>query len=359
MRISSFVRKYNAPAELVRFCTILHIAKERGAIVVEDTRGKGCTMRECVDWLAVNLEVLGIRVERVPYKKVWERIGRSLACEKVVFWYGNLWAMVADRQRAKRRKVLPWVVLQTEHKGHRVYEKPKCHYKWFLRLCDQVWDFGFDFCKGTHSLYLPHMWTLRSPMEAPPTKAYDVCLLGKESPDRKSLIREVKRSPVLKPYFGDNLTPKESQKILSQSKVGLMIPRQEGNLEIHRFASLVNSFMVILCPPLPPRLPRTKDIEELFGPAIDFVPLGEMPRRIEAYQKDQRVWLARCIEGIRWYENQDLRTLLLQVKVLCRDLISVKESAAFDDRREPKLEGEQNYNPKPKSRSTLIKRLMK
>ncbi len=352
MRISSFVRKYNSPAELVRFCALLHIAKEKGAIVVEDTRGKGCTMRECVDWLAVNLEALGVRVERVPYKKVWGRI----ACEKVVFWYGNLWAMVADRQRAKRRKTSPWVVLQTEHKGHRVYEKPKCHYKWFLLLCDQVWDFGFDFCKGSHSLYLPHMWTLRPLMEAPPKKVYDVCLLGKESPDRKALIRQVKQSSTLNPFFGDNLTPKESQRVLSQSKVGLMVPRQEGNLEIHRFASLATFFMVILCPPLPPRLPRTKDIEDLFGPAIDFVPLGEMARRVEAYQKDQRVWLARCIEGLRWYESQGLRTLLFQVKALCRDLI-VKDTVVLNERREPRLEKEEKQ--KPVSRSTLIKRLMK
>lgn len=349
--IPTFVRTWNSPAQLTRFCAILHVAARRGALVVADTRARGCTMRECVAWLTENLRAAGVRVAQVPYKDVWP----ALRTDRVVFWYGNLWAMVADRGRAERVKSSPWVALQTEHKGHRVYEQPKCHYRWFLRACDQVWDFGFDYCEGTRSLYLPHMWTLRRHTAALPTtalptttpsttalaipsphghaKPFDACLLGKDSPERSAVKQAIRAHPAgLKAYFADGLTPEASRRVLGQSAVGLMVPRQAGNLEIHRFATLVASGCVVVCPALPPGTPRAQELHALFAPAIDFVGEGGarcvgmgnaegIASRIAEYKADRRAWLLRCLEAERWYEAQGLGTLLRQVRDLCGDIV--------------------------------------
>lgn len=305
-RLADEVAARSAPDQAARLGAIMRHARTAGALVFADTRSKGCTMARCVAWLTANLKNAGVgTVVTWPYKSAFA--GLRFHPTKAVFWYGNLWAMVADPSRlavflkAKPRR--PFVALQTEHKGHRVYEQARCHYKWFLRSVTQVWDFGFDFCSGTDSLWLPAMWVPQADVRpvsetALRPGANAAVLLGKDSPGRLRVIGAC-RAAGLKVCFKNNLGPKASAAALDSGKVGLMIPRQAGNLEVHRLSSLLAGFGVVVSAPV-----KDAVAMRVFGHVVDFVPEADIAARVKAYADHPREWLAKAVATRTWAEAQ-------------------------------------------------------
>jgi len=304
--ISDFIFERAPPAAHERFRSIMVQAKARGAILVKDHRSKGVTMEPCSDWLADALSRCGIRVQRLTCPSLWASRKRI---QEVVFCFCNLWAMSPKTRDFLRVKAGPWVALQTEHKGFRVYERPKCNYRWFLRQCDQVWDFGFDFCEGSSSIFLPTMWHPLCMMPStPPRKTLDVVLLGQEDESRRYVRRALSRDKSLTVRFSNNLTPGASMGMYRAARIGLMIPRQAGNFEFHRFSAYAVSYTHIVALASPK---MDSGLAKLLSPMVDFVDSCEaMVTHLMELLRDREALDAKIRAGHAWFASQGLPLLL-------------------------------------------------
>jgi len=213
-RLDEFIISNNSKTELERFARIVDIMKEKGVLlVVENARFN--IMEGCECWVRRNLGHLGIQKQKIQKCSI-EGLWNKGPISKVVIIFANLYAKRPRFGIIRRIKRSPWVAIQTEHKGFRVYQVVKS-YQAFLRTCDQVWDFGFDFCKGTHSLFLPSMFcdlSYRLPEQNRKTKRYDVVLLGKPSPKRQTFLTGLVRSKISH-YYRNFVPIKQSVQLLS------------------------------------------------------------------------------------------------------------------------------------------------
>ena len=305
----------NTRDALKRFTHIINIAQKNGAIITTDKRTVGVTMTPCVEWLRTALTNLNIRVDTIHLTTLWSST-QMVRMNKPVFVFCNLWAMSPNKVAFQRIKKSPWVALQTEHKGHRVYERPKCHYRWFLRNCDQVWDFGFDFCEGSQSIFLPSMWypmSMSIPSNMIHQKSKEVTFLGicDKGSDRDIILTELRKLLPGRTVFGNNLSIKESLNLFRISRTGIMIPRQSGNFEFHRFGAYAISCMRIVCLKtqnihsavqymLSPMVDFVDTIDKLISNVIDIT-LNSSNNQIEIEKRYQ------------WFRNQNIDHLLRDV----------------------------------------------
>lgn len=306
---STFISDRASSSAKQTFRSIMESAKTRGAIVVKDHRSRGVTMEPCSDWLEDALKRCGMRVRRVTCPSLW---ASRRPIKEVVFCFCNLWAMSPNIRGFLRVKSGPWVALQTEHKGFRVYERPKCNYRWFLRHCNQVWDFGFDFCEGAASMFLPTMWhPLRLMPPSCPSKTLDVVLLGQENETRRYVRRALSQIKGIALRFTNNLTPRESMGLYRTARIGLMIPRQPGNFEFHRFSAYAVSYTHVVALASPK---MDSGLRILLGPMVDFVPSREaMVKKVVELVRDRNGLDAKIRQGHTWFQSQRLPLLLKDV----------------------------------------------
>lgn len=304
--LRDFILKRNTNGSKTKLLAILKWAKTHGAIIVRDHRSRGVSMEPCSAWLAVALHRLGVRVVRKSCLELW-RSARPFT--QVVFCFCNLWAMSPSQRHFPRVKAGPWVALQTEHKGFRVYERPQCHYRWFLKRCDQVWDFGFDFCEGSSSLFLPTMWhplTMMPPSRPPKTK--DVVFLGKEEGVRRKVRQALRNKKDIQLFYANNLPMNQSMGVYRTALIGLMIPRQAGNFEFHRFSAYAVSYTRVVAL-LSPKM--DEGLAKLLAPMVDFVKTPEaMVERVKELLKDRKALEDSIDEGVKWFKDQRLNDLL-------------------------------------------------
>jgi len=309
--LAEFIVRRNSKGSLQRLCRILKVAKERGAVVITDSRHAGVTMAPCVAWLTSSLQAASIRVTHRSMAGLWDVRRRE---RRVVFVFCNLWAMWPNRSAFARVKAGPWVALQTEHKGFRVYERAKCHYRWFLHRCDQVWDFGFDFCPKSHSIFMPTMWhPLRMMPPKMPTKSKDVVFLGiceGRTSDRPRVIRAL-RSNGCKIGFGNKLVLRDSLALYARSRIGLMMPRQPGNFEIHRFGAYAVSYTYIVAIA---KGNLDKELAALLSPLVEFVKgPNAMVARVKALLQNKEELDEKILQGNRWFREEKMEDLVGQV----------------------------------------------
>jgi len=305
--LSDFIVERASPAALKRCQAILGKAKARGAILVKDHRSKGVTMEPCSDWLADALHRCGIRVRRLTCPALW---ASRRPVKEVVFCFCNVWAMSPMMREFQRVKGGPWVALQTEHKGFRVYERAKCNYRWFLRHCDQVWDFGFDFCEGTTaSMFLPTMWhPLHAMPSVCPRKTLDVVLLGQEDGSRRYIRHALSKIKGLSMCFANNLTQAASMATYRAASIGLMVPRQAGNFEFHRFSAYAISYTHVVALTSPK---MDAGLAALLSPMVDFVGSKEaMVKQVVHLLQDREGLEKKIRQGHQWFTAQRLPCLL-------------------------------------------------
>lgn len=361
-RLDDFIVKNNSRTELERFVKIVDIMKQKGVLLVFE-KDRVNIMDGCQCWLRRNIRHLGIEKQKIQTCSI-DGLWKKGPISKVVIIFANLYAKRPRFEIFRRIKRSPWVTIQTEHKGYRVYKVVKS-YQLFLRSCDQVWDFGFDYCRGSRSLFLPSMFcdlTFRLPEQSRKMKRYDVIFLGKTDPKRQAFLSGLIKSKISH-YYRNSVPIKQSVQLLTTGRIGVSIPRQPGNFEFHRFGLLAISSMAVLSLDLPPQHAK---VQKLMSDVVEFFPnVTEMIKRIRKLKDDPEQ--CKCLQNRmdEWLSLQDISRLYLNVYNL------VKNGKRADEWTDPLIDGnpehkveaipvvKQQKKPKKTKQKVAIQQMLK
>lgn len=294
--LGEFVRDHNSKHELERLANLVNHARKVGLVIIGDFRNSSITMKPCVEYMRNLFMNTGINVE----------IHNGRNCpktKKVIVVFANIWAIY----KWKGPKMGPWIALQTEHLNYRLGAER--YYKQFLRRCDQVWDFGFRYFSGTKTIYFPHMfyssrfWFPSISTNCP----VDVAMAGKKDQRRRQVFSQL--GGFNRTMFND-LNTVQTIQVFRNVKIAPMIPRQNGNFELHRFASLIAAGCCIIC--VAPSK-ENASIAKLFGEAVVFVPFEDMVKTIKMYLDAPTLIEHQKQKALDWFKAQHVEHLLKEV----------------------------------------------
>ena len=294
--IGDCIRHANPSHELKKMIHLINLAKNIGIIIIGDFRSSSITMKPCVEYVRKLFENVGVNVQIYN--------GRDCPkTKKIVVVFTNVWAIY----KWKGPKTSPWIGLQTEHLDYRLGSQS--YYKQFLKQCDQVWDFGFRFFPGTKSIYFPHMfytsrlWT----SDVKSNCKFDVAMAGKSNRTRKNIFDKLGKYKTI--LFND-LNPQQTIQLFQNVKIAPMIPRQDGNFELHRFASLIAAGSCIIS--VKPSKENER-IEKVFGDAVIFVTYNKLIETIVTYLQNPFMIVAQKQKTLKWFKDQNVEHLLEEV----------------------------------------------
>ena len=296
-------------------------------------RDKRDMMQPCYEYMTTVLQNAGVAVRHVVFSDV------SGIKKELFMSFANIWVLGRNKLPLTVKKT-PWIALQTEHPFHRVGRLPA--YIRYLQHCDQVWDFGLRFFRGTRSIFFPHMLYPKSYMiDVPTSFAKDVGFAGKLEPVRMRILKKVKGSMQL---IRRSRNGRELVQKLGLAAVCPMISRQRGNFELHRFASLISAGTRIVAE----HVPGNEKVEALFAEAVDFVPNQQMSSKINECVIENRLGIRseiqegkRRAEARQWFIAQEHEYLLKQIMETLEVVKAVSDEEAmkiirgYIERREP------------------------
>lgn len=294
-QLGDFIRYNNSQQELNRFVNLMNYAKKFGVVLVADCRKASVTMKPCNAFLKNMFTNAGIQVSV-------HGSNRSPLTNKLVVIFANVWALYRNTWA---RRSGPIIALQSEHLGYRLGNMP--YYKQFLKSCNQVWDFGFRRFPGTNTLFFPHMFYSSNfwNRSIQTSCTLDIAMAGKRDPKRATVFNAFKK----RSFFND-LQPGDTIRRLRDAHVTPMIPRQNGNFEIHRFASLIAAGSCVVC--VEPS-PENRKLQELFSEAVIFVPFHNMVPTIQQLLQNPERIAAQKQKALDWFLSQQVEHLLKEV----------------------------------------------
>ena len=294
--IGDFVLQNNSEQELNRYVELINNAKKFGAMIIGDFRNTSITMKPCIEYLRNALTNAGINVA----------IHNNRKCprtNKVLFIFANVWAIY----KWGGPKLGKWIGLQTEHLNYRLGNEK--YYKNFLKRCDQVWDFGYRYFVGTNTFFFPHMFYTSRLWSKELNEKFqiDVAIAGKRDNKRKRVFDKLgkyKRTCI------NDLNPRETINLFKQVRVAPMIPRQDGNFELHRFASLIAAGTCIIS--VKPSKENER-VADLFSNAVVFVSYENIIKAIKTYLEHPEMIHEQRKKAFKWFKEQNVEYLVKEV----------------------------------------------
>jgi len=323
MNIVQFILDNSSKGEIERMRNLVCYARKNGCALLV-LKEKHDMMRPCYEYMTIVLENAGIRVRHVDYHQV-SRINKELFMA-----FANIWILKRNTLPLTVKKT-PWIALQTEHPHHRVGNKLTYHQ--YLQHCDQVWDFGLRFFPRTRSIFFPHMFYPSSYMtDVPKSFTFDIGFAGK---------MDSKRSNTIKKMIGRKKLIEKSSNVvkeLGKASICPMIPRQDGNFEIHRFSSLISSGTFIIAE----KTHGNEKVERLFGSAVEFVPRQVLCSKINHYINNPDLLDGKREAAQEWFIKQEHEQLLKKIMegkegniTKVTDEEAMKIIRGYIERREP------------------------
>jgi hypothetical protein len=322
MNILELVLTNNPPNEVARFTALMRWGSTHGVTLVTDKRTRGVTMTPCNEFLREALENAGMAVS---YTDSVVCLPKNTLC----IMYANVWALeVYQSSKYARfmatRRTGPLIVCQTEHQGVRLGASKT--YISLLRCADQVWDFGFSHFSETKSLFFPHMlWGTKYMGDTNKIKNNElVAIAGTLNTGRKSLFVKLKAAG-LKTALLKKLTPENTINYFKEHvRVAPMLPRQQGNFELHRFGCLIYADVFIVAMKC-----RDVPIMGWLNQVVTFV--GSQDEMVSTIARTPLDIKDRLKKQREWWVTQDHPTLITRLLFKISTTPTIKLFKCFEE----------------------------